>query len=376
MTKQLLVLIAQAVGHPFCCTRNRFWNGKPKLLLSAILLTTGLNAQIGINTIEPKAALDVASVNSGVLIPRMTAAQIELIASPSEGELVFSTTDTGIAITRIGFWYYNGSVWLPIIATSSTGENIYNTDGILLANRTVTMANHNLDFGPGKLFINGTSGNVGVNTDLPTEKLDVNGDMRIRNLGEGNVVATAQGELTLDTGLIHKYGDIRFSYLPADHDGWYLLDGRSLATLPATVQTQATNLGIVGNLPNATGLYAKQGTPGVISGSANVTLVKANMPDYTLTGNTASSGHSHDIVSPSLTVIRGTNAVNDVGGNVWGSQLAGGSAPGSTSNSKTYTSASAGGHSHTITAPTGGSSTAITLNPSNVRFNYFIYLGK
>lgn len=344
--------------------------------MTAVLTTGLLNAQVGIGTSDPKAALDIQSEESGILIPRMSAAQIELIAAPNEGELVFSTSDTGASITRIGFWYYDGSTWLPIIATSSTGENIYNTDGTLLSDRTVTLANRNLDFGPGKLFINGTSGNIGINTDLPTEKLDVNGALRIRNLGEGNVVTTAQGELSLDTGLVHKYGDIRFSYLTTDHDGWYLLNGRLLTTLPANAQTQAAVLGIVGNLPNAAGLYAKQGLPGTTSGATSVTLAKANLPNFSMTGNTNNVSHTHSIVSPGFAVIRGTNAVNDVGGNVWGSQLAGGAAAGSTTASKTYTSASAGGHSHTITAPTGGSGTAITLNPSNVQFNYFIYLGK
>lgn len=351
---------------------------KRKLLLFiAVGLTSGLlHAQVGIGTTDPKAALDVASADSGILIPRMAAEQIELIASPGIGELVFSTTGTGIGITQTGFWYYNGSLWLPIIAASSTGENIYNTNGTLLSDRIVTLASRNLDFGPGKLFINGTSGNTGINTNLPTQKLDVNGDLRVRNLESGNVVTTAQGELSLDTGLLHKYGDIRFSYLPADHDGWYLLDGRLLTALPAGAQTQAAALGIAGNLPNAAGLYAREGTPGAISGAASVALAKVNMPNFSLAGNTGYSYHTHNIVSPAFTVIRGTNAVNDVGGNTWGSQLAGGSAAGSTFSTKTYTSASAGGHSHTVTAPTGGSGTAITLNPSNVQFNYFIYLGK
>lgn len=351
---------------------------KGKLLLFiAVGLTSGLlGAQVGIGTTDPKAALDVASSDSGILIPRMTAELIELIASPGTGELVFSTTDTGVDVTQIGFWYYNGSLWLPIIATSSSGENIYNTDGTLLSDRIVTLANRNLDFGPGKLFINGTSGNTGINTNLPTEKLDVNGDLRVRSLGSGNVVTTAQGELSLDTGLLHKYGDIRFSYLPADHDGWYLLNGRLLTTLPADAQTQAAALGIAGNLPNAAGLYAKEGTPGAISGAASVVLAKVNMPDYNITGNTNFASHSHSVVSPGFGVIRGTNATQTGAGNLWGSQHAGGAQVGSTFVNKTYTSASSGSHTHTLTASTGGSATAIALNPTNVQFNYFIYLGK
>jgi hypothetical protein len=352
---------------------------KPGKLLALIVMviTAGIvQAQVGLGTTDPKAALDVTSTDSGILIPRMTAEQVELIATPTAGELVFSTSGTGPIVNTVGFWYFDGSTWLPIIASSSTGENIYNSDGTLLSNRTVMLMNQNLNIGPTRLFINGATGNVGINTDSPSERLDVGGDLRIRNLSEGNVVTTAQGELSLDNGLVYKYGDIRFSYLATDHDGWYALDGRPLTGLPPDAQIEAANLGIAGNLPDATGLYIKAGTPGTLSGATSVTLTKANLPDFSMTGSTFFSSHSHNIVSPGFTVIKGTNAVNTVPGNTWGSQLAGGAAAGSTSKTKSYTSTSAGGHSHSLTASTGGSGTAISLNPTNVQFNYFIYLGK
>ncbi|KQX02564.1 hypothetical protein ASC72_23210 [Flavobacterium sp. Root420] len=356
------------------CWLNEYKNMKAKktkmMLLFVFLGLTHLSsAQTGIGTTTPNAILEVKSEESGILIPRMTALQIEQISTPHESELVFSTSATGATVNQTGFWYYTGSLWAPLIAVSSTGQNIYNSDGALLADRTVTLDGKNLNFGAGKLFINGGNGNIGINTDQPTENLDVNGTMRIRNLVQGNVVTTAQGELSNDNGLVHKYGDIRFSYLSADHDGWYLLNGRAINTLPATAQTQAGLLGISGNLPNAAGLYIKQGTAGTITGAASVTLLRTNFPNITYTG-TFTLFQSHTFTA------LGTNAVNTAPGNTWGMQLAGGSQAGSTNSNQTYTSSSNGAHSHTVTMPSGGSNTPFALNPSNIQFNYFIYLGK
>lgn len=66
-----------------------------------------------------------------------------------------------------------------MIATITNAQNLYTTDGTLTANRTVRMDGRNLTFRPnsGSLFINGTNGNVGVNTITPTTKLEVNGDL-------------------------------------------------------------------------------------------------------------------------------------------------------------------------------------------------------
>lgn len=349
---------------------------KKHVLFLCLLVSLKTFSQTGINTPDPKAALDIVSDKSGVLIPRMTANQIEQISSATEGELVFSTTNTGTTVNLIGFWFYDGTVWKPVVATSSTGINIYNSDGTLTGNRSVTMANLNLNIGPDKFFISGdATGNIGVMTAAPTQKLDINGGMRIRSLSKGNVMTTADGILSTDGALVYQYGDMRYSSLAADHDGWYLLNGRTLSTLPANAQTRAASLGITGTLPNAAGKYMKQGTPGTTTGAASVVLTQTNMPNFTLSGNTTNVNHSHNLVSPGSTVVRGTDILQDPAGasNVW--QLAGGAAPGSIAANQTYVSSAGGAHSHTVTIPTGGTATPIALSPNYIQLNYFIYLG-
>jgi hypothetical protein len=349
---------------------------RKKIPFLCLLLSIKAFSQVGINTPDPAAALDIVSNQSGILIPRMTAAQIELINLPTEGELVFSTTNTGSIVNVIGFWYYNGATWKPVAATSSSGINIYSSNGTLSSNRIVSLDSHNLNIGPDKLFISGnTPGNVGVMTATPAQKLDVNGGMRVRTLPKGNVLTTATGTLSTDGALVYHYGDLRYSSVTADHEGWYLLDGRTLSTLPAGAQTRAANLGITGTLPNAANKYIKQGTPGTTTGAANVVLTQGNVPNFTLSGNTTSVSHSHNLISPGNTVVRGTDILQDPAGasNVW--QLAGGAAPGSIAANQTYVSSAGGSHSHTVTIPTGGTATPIALNPNYIQLNYFIYLG-
>jgi hypothetical protein len=88
------------------------------LLLVTMLMTGIIQAQVGINedNSQPDATaiLDVKSTTKGVLIPRMTTTQRNLISSPATGLLVFDTT-TG------SFWFYNGS-WTDLSLSSSLSD--------------------------------------------------------------------------------------------------------------------------------------------------------------------------------------------------------------------------------------------------------------
>jgi hypothetical protein len=85
-------------------------------LLAAVVLTATTYAQVGIGTTTPDAssALDITSTTKGLLIPRMTAAQRDAISSPAIGLMIYQTDGT------VGFYYYNGSSWAEVAATSKT----------------------------------------------------------------------------------------------------------------------------------------------------------------------------------------------------------------------------------------------------------------
>jgi len=85
-------------------------------LLAALLLTATTYAQVGIGTTSPDAssALDITSTTKGLLIPRMTIEQRNLISFPAAGLMIYQTDGT------VGFYYYNGSSWAEVAATSKT----------------------------------------------------------------------------------------------------------------------------------------------------------------------------------------------------------------------------------------------------------------
>jgi hypothetical protein len=93
---------------------------KKYLLVSALLFTAlgsaiGQN-NIGIGTTTPhaSAALEVQSTTQGMLIPRMTKAERDLIASPATGLLIYQTDNTP------GFYFYTSS-WSILGAQGPAG---------------------------------------------------------------------------------------------------------------------------------------------------------------------------------------------------------------------------------------------------------------
>ena len=88
---------------------------KTKVLLLLVLLNFSFSiAQVGINTTAPDASseLDITSTDGGILIPRMTQVQRDVITAPATGLLIYQTNNTP------GFYYYNGSAWVNIAGVS------------------------------------------------------------------------------------------------------------------------------------------------------------------------------------------------------------------------------------------------------------------
>lgn len=80
------------------------------------LTSTVIHAQVGINTTAPEngSILDVTSTDKGILIPRVSIADLSTIApvtgGGTESLLVYNTNTS----TGKGFHYWTGSVWQPI----------------------------------------------------------------------------------------------------------------------------------------------------------------------------------------------------------------------------------------------------------------------
>lgn len=221
--------------------------------------------------------------------------------------------------------------------------------------------------------------NIGINTPDPTKTLDVNGDLRIRTVATGTgtdklIVADAVGNILKQTVSVRtpNIGDIKDSYATADHDGWYLLNGRSISSLSTMAQTNAENLGFSAGLPNFTGSYTK--TAGateplnIFSGSSTVSISKANLPNYNMSAVTNNPGdHQHSYEDTYTTA------------NVYYADAAGAHSGGAWSyyiymDHGSNTEA-AGNHMHTFALNSNGGNQAMNLSPGYIALKTFVYLG-
>ena len=138
--------------------------------------TTG---NVGIGTTGPGAKLDV---NGAAVIT-------------SGGRIGLGTTNPGARLDISGTTSGNGSIMRLINTTASTGRTYYfypddtgelrlsdyGTGSGPLTNRLTLDGSGNFNFNSGDVYFENSSGNVGIGTTSPTEKLDVNSDaIRIR----------------------------------------------------------------------------------------------------------------------------------------------------------------------------------------------------
>ena len=125
---------------------------KKRYLLTALLLLfyclPAIAQSFAINTdgsdANASALLDVKSITKGLLIPRMTLINRNVIAAPATGLMIYQTDNTP------GFYYYDGTAWVIVISSTNnlwlqSGANIYNSN----------------------------TGNVGIGTSTPLARLHV-----------------------------------------------------------------------------------------------------------------------------------------------------------------------------------------------------------
>ncbi len=139
----------------------------PRGAISFIVLTLcfvfSAHAQqnVGIGTLTPdnSAILELSSTSRGLLIPRMTTLERDLIAGPADWLLIFNTSTQQ-------FEYFNGTIWIGLLGASST-----NASWTLAGNSGTT---------PGTNFLGTSDGqalNLRVNSTT-TAIFNVNGSLQ------------------------------------------------------------------------------------------------------------------------------------------------------------------------------------------------------
>ncbi|WP_326984788.1 hypothetical protein VUJ46_09750 [Chryseobacterium sp. MYb264] len=154
---------------------------KSILAIVCVVLSIGVNAQIGMNTASPKATLDVKGITAdgsrpeGLLAPRLTGNALfaASVSTPSQygvdqdGAVVYVTTPADLSnlkgqtihVDASGYYYFDAGLnaWMKF----SSGPNIYTSDGTLTGVR-------NMDMNSGSMaFTNGRVG-VGINSVDPS----------------------------------------------------------------------------------------------------------------------------------------------------------------------------------------------------------------
>ena len=88
------------------------------LFISIFSSTSLINGQVAINITgaapDPSAIFDITCTTQGILLPRMTTSERDMIADPAVGLMIYnSSTNT--------FNYWNGSTWISMMAGGILG---------------------------------------------------------------------------------------------------------------------------------------------------------------------------------------------------------------------------------------------------------------
>ena len=158
-------------------------------LFGTVSMSSSMYSQagkIGINTVNPKATLDInaktdgSSQTEGLLIPRLTGDQIQTMTSNiqpgTESLMIYATAAPGSPtskvskITQPGYYFWNGNNWESV----GINSNIYTADGSI----TTPLAARNVDLNGKNLVFSG-NGSVGIGTaPSASAKLDVAGTIK------------------------------------------------------------------------------------------------------------------------------------------------------------------------------------------------------
>ncbi|NIF06551.1 hypothetical protein F3J23_13970 [Chryseobacterium sp. Tr-659] len=180
---------------------------KKAFLLSTIFSAIFVYAQVGINTITPKATLDIEGNPSdiskidGLIVPRLTRAELttkgdSLYGNPQNGSLIYITNVSGgnnlsqrVNITATGYYYFDSNI--------NQWKNITGGPWNMVTSIIPASANNQDIYQMGKVGIGDFS------IESPTADLDVKGsvftrtDSGIRNMLYFNSTATATPDVLM-----------------------------------------------------------------------------------------------------------------------------------------------------------------------------------
>ena len=183
------------------------------MIFSLCLFTLITYAQVGIGTTNPDAssALDISSSDSGLLIPRVSLVNVtngtSPIVTPATSLLVWNTNATVLGGNGVGYYFWNGSNWIPISRAGNTLNQAYNQGGPG-AGRTINANAGDFQVNSGRVeFTNTTDANGTPGSGV----LEIGNSLRL----DGNEVITND-----DTLMYLQYGNN--GDLSIDYNSFYV----------------------------------------------------------------------------------------------------------------------------------------------------------
>ena len=187
---------------------------KRLLFIFPLFISFFAYSKSGVNTRTPASTLDITAIAStgtsatvdGLLIPRVDRQRAQSMTAVPTSTLIYvssiatgTQTGTALNIDAVGHYYYNGTTWTKSIPGPI---NIYNADGTLTGNRTVTQAANTLaltgtatnafSVDGTTLSVDAANNRVGIGTITPQKTLHVNGSLQLTGeLNTGGTSSTA-----------------------------------------------------------------------------------------------------------------------------------------------------------------------------------------
>ena len=103
-----------------------------QILFLLLLIAAPVFGQVGVNTTnpDPSSMLDISATNKGVLVPRVslpnvTTTMLDGSNTAATGLLIWNTNAATTGGNGVGFYFFNGTQWMPITQTASSDHDIY-----------------------------------------------------------------------------------------------------------------------------------------------------------------------------------------------------------------------------------------------------------
>lgn len=316
-------------------------------LMTFGLITTNLNAQVGIGTTTPAGGsiLDVTSIDKGLLVPRVSIANLTTIApvtgGATDGLLVWNTN----AGTGVGYHYWDGADWIPLggggwSLTGNAGTNpatnfIGTTDGqdlsirrnsteMIRVNNSVTSFMNEIQTRDGAANSGDILARIYDSNDDGVIDVYENNAMNHRIHGNGQTIFNNQ-EIDVDFR-IASTGDSNMFYVNSANDQIFMR--RSTHHIPAYIDPFNVYAQSIGG-GGGTGIqYAVAGwNQGTAGGGGNFVIEDITNPYAAMEASTVGTGIAvrglDTSAGGSIAVAGSTTSLNGIG--VYGSSPTSGS---------------------------------------------------